>query len=210
MILTPYGYTMLDVDKMPEILTLDEFNTMTANKYKLDGRVQNNIDAATTAIRQYCGWHIADMQTCELVLNAQDLTITQNYTDMLIQLPYRFVSSISKVLLNAYKEGDDWVGDECEYYYKHNGKLTIYDNHCDSRKSNIVIIGKMGIVDATALKNIIANRVAYALSAPMGIASESAGSVSISYTSAFANGTSTSLTSNDKEILDSYKVVQLL
>ena len=103
MIMTSWGYTLLDVDDMPEILTQDEFNVMTANKYALDSRVPSAIKSVTAAVRNYCGWHIAGSQRCELVLNALDLQITRNYSDLLIQLPFKYISDVEKVIINRLK-----------------------------------------------------------------------------------------------------------
>ena len=55
-ILTTWGYTLTEVDAVPDMLTLEEFNEFTANKYQTDGRAEPDIKAAASAIRNYCGW----------------------------------------------------------------------------------------------------------------------------------------------------------
>lgn len=212
MIMTSWGYTLLDVDDMPEILTQDEFNVMTANKYTLDSRVPSAIKSVTAAIRNYCGWHIAGSQRCELVLNALDLKITRNYSDLLIQLPFKYISDVEKVIINATKNEDGtWVGDEYEYYVTYDGRLIVYDAQIDSRKSTIVIIATVGLSFTDDIKSIICNKVAHILSGTYGVQSESAGGLSISYSSSFVNGAKASaLMTDDKEILNAYKVVDLL
>jgi hypothetical protein len=211
MIQTSWGYTLLDADDMPEILTQEEFNSMTANKYALDSRVLSAIKSVTASIRNYCGWHIAGPQKCELVLNVQNLHITRKYSDMIIQLPYRFVSDVEKVIFNATKEDDEWVGDECEFDFTYNGRLTVYDAEVCSRKSKIVIIATVGLNDTDAIKGLIANKVGHMLSGTFGVQSESAGGLSISYSTSFVNGAKpNSLMTDDKELLNSYKIVELL
>lgn len=211
MIQTSWGYTLLDVDAMPDILTQEEFNSMTANKYALDSRVPSAIKSVTAAVRNYCGWHIAGSQRCELVLNAQNLQITRKYSDVIIQLPYRFVSNVEKVIFNATKENDEWVGDEYDYSFAYNGPLTVYDANIDSRKSTIVVIATVGLSFTDDIKSIIANKVGHVLSGTFGIQSETAGGVSVSYSSSFVNGAkANSLMTDDKEILNAYKVVELL
>ena len=212
MIMTSWGYTLLDVDDMPEILTQDEFNVMTANKYALDSRVPSAIKSVTAAVRNYCGWHIAGSQRCELVLNALDLQITRNYSDLLIQLPFKYISDVEKVIINATKNDDGtWVGDEYEYSVAYDGRLTVYDAQIDSRKSTIVIIATVGISLTDDIKSIICNKVSHILSATYGVQSETAGRLSISYSSSFVNGAkASSLMTDDKEILNAYKVVTLL
>lgn len=212
MIMTSWGYTLLDVDDMPEILTQDEFNIMTANKYILDSRVPSAIKSVTAAVRNYCGWHIAGSQRCELFLNALDLQITRNYSDLLIQLPFKYISDVEKVIINATKNEDGtWVGDEYEYSVAYDGRLTVYDAQIDSRKSTIVIIATVGISLTDDIKSIICNKVSHILSGTYGVQSETAGGLSISYSSSFVNGAkASSLMTDDKEILNAYKVVTLL
>lgn len=211
MIQTSWGYTLLDADDMPEILTQEEFNSMTANKYALDSRVLSAIKSVTAAVRNYCGWHIAGPQKCELVLNVQNLHITRKYSDMIIQLPYRFVSDVEKVIFNATKEDDTWVGDEYDFDFTYNGKLTVYDAEVCSRKSKVVIIATVGLNDTDAIKGLIANKVGHMLSGTFGVQSESAGGLSISYSSSFVNGAKpNSLMTDDKELLNSYKIIELL
>ncbi len=211
MIKTNWGYDLLDAQSLPEILTVAEFNTMTANKYALDSRVSSALQSVTASIRNYCGWHIANSQKCELVLNAQDLQITRKFSDLLIQLPFRYISSVESVLINATKTDNIWSGDTVEFDSTYNGKLTLYDAYLDSRKSKIVIIAYVGVTDTDALKGLIANKVGHILSGTYGVQSESAGGLSISYSSSFVNGAKpTSLMTDDKELLNSYKVTQLL
>lgn len=211
MIQTSWGYTLLDADDMPEILTQEEFNSMTANKYALDSRVLSAIKSVTAAVRNYCGWHIAGPQKCELVLNVQNLHITRKYSDIIIQLPYRFVSDVEKVIFNATKEDDEWVGDEYDFDFTYNGKLTVYDADVCSRKSKVVIIATVGLNDTDAIKGLIANKVGHMLSGTFGVQSESAGGLSISYSTSFVNGAKpNSLMTDDKELLNSYKIVELL
>jgi hypothetical protein len=211
MIQTSWGYTLLDAESMPDILTQEEFNSMTANKYALDSRVQSAIKSVTAAVRNYCGWHIAGSQRCELVLNAQDLQLTRKYSDILIQLPFKYISDVEKVIFNATKENDEWVGDEYEYSVAYNGRLTVYDANIDSRKSTIVVIATVGLSFTDDIKSIICNKVAHVLSGTYGVQSETAGGLSISYSSSFVNGAKASaLMTDDKELLNAYKVVELL
>lgn len=212
MIATSWGYTLLDVDTMPDILTPEEFNSMTANKYALDSRVLSTIKSVTASIRNYCGWHIATSQKCELVLNAQDLQITRKYSDVLIQLPYRFVSMISKIIVNAKQADGEWVGDEVEEFsYTYNGRVTAFDTHIESRKSTIVVIATVGLTDTDALKGLIANKASHVLNGTYGVQSETAGGVSISYNNSYVTGAkANSFMTDDKELLSSYKIIELL
>lgn len=211
MIATNWGYDLLEVSALPDILTVEEFNTMTANKFALDSRVASTLKSVTASIRNYCGWHIANSQRCRLVINAKDLHITRKYSDLLIQLPYRFVSDVEKVIFNATKEDDEWVGDEYDFDFTYNGQLTVYDAEVCSRKSKVVIIATVGLTDTDAIKGLIANKVGHMLSGTFGVQSESAGGLSVSYSTSFVNGAKpNALMTDDKELLNSYKIVELL
>ena len=137
---------------------------------------------------------------------------TRNYSDLLIQLPFKYISDVEKVIINATKNEDGtWVGDEYEYSVAYDGRLTVYDAQIDSRKSTIVIIATVGLSFTDDIKSIICNKVAHVLSGTYGVQSESAGGLSISYSSSFVNGAKASaLMTDDKEILNAYKVVELL
>lgn len=211
MIATNWGYDLLEVSALPDILTVGEFNTMTANKFALDSRVASTLKSVTASIRNYCGWHIANSQRCRLIINAKDLHITRKYSDLLIQLPYKYISNVESVLVNATKEDNIWVGDSVDYYCTYNGELTLYDICELSRKSMIVIIATVGISDTDAIKGLLANKVSHVLMGTGGVQSETAGGLSISYSSSFVNGAkTTSFMTDDKELLNSYKIVELL
>jgi hypothetical protein len=56
------------------------------------------------------------------------------------------------------------------------------------------------------IKDLIAHRVAHALAAPAGVQSESAGGVSVTYTTNWVNASLTALAETDKEMLAPYKL----
>lgn len=66
MLLTPWGYSV-DADAMPDLITREQFDLMTDGRYASDGRVDEAIKAASAAIRNHCGWHVAPALTCEYV-----------------------------------------------------------------------------------------------------------------------------------------------
>lgn len=218
MIVTNWGYSLLDVDALPDILTVNDFNAMTANRFALDGRVVSTLKSVTAAVRNYCGWHIATSQRCELVINIQDLQFTTKYSDLILQLPYKFVTNIESVIINAKKEVVDeetiWVGDNItDFNYKYSGSLTLYDAAylVDSRKTNVVIIATVGVNDTDALKSLIATKASHILSGTYGVQSETAGGLSVSYNSSFVNGAkANAFMTDDKELLNSYKITELL
>ena len=55
-LLTTWGYTITDgIEELPPMLSVEDFNAMTANKYAGNTRIEPNIAAASLAIRNYCG-----------------------------------------------------------------------------------------------------------------------------------------------------------
>ena len=210
MINTQWGYTILDVDVMPEILTVADFNAYTSNKFALDSRIASTIKSVTATVRNYCGWHIANQQRIELKLNCTDVKVSTFHGDVIIQLPFAYVANIEKVIVNAYKDNDIWLGDECEFDVTHYGCITAYDVNVDSRKSSIVIIATVGLADMDDLKGLIVNKVSAVLSGTYGIQSETTGSVSVSYNSSFVGTKSSSLMTDDKDLLLSYRISSLV
>ena len=98
--LTTWGYALTDVDALPGIMTLSEFNDITAGKYLTDGRVEHSIKAAASAIRNFCGWHIYPALTCELKTTLYDKAVTVSDRMILIQLPATFVSEIESITID--------------------------------------------------------------------------------------------------------------
>ena len=95
-LLTTWGYTLADADALPPLLTLSEFNALTANKYAGDARIEPNINAASMAVRNYCGWHIWPALACalserQLLGNGR---VKRAGPDLLIQLPAKYITAI--------------------------------------------------------------------------------------------------------------------
>ena len=63
-LMTTWGYAIEDAEELTDLLTVEEFNAITANKYAGDARIQEAIKAASMAIRNYCGWHIFPQLAC--------------------------------------------------------------------------------------------------------------------------------------------------
>lgn len=212
--LTNYGYS-ISSNTLPIILSVEEFNQRTANKYVLDSRIESTIASATSTIRNYCGWHLATSVSCEIELTFDDLHIVRNGCDLLIQMPIRFFSSIDHIYLGATKEDGHWTGDTCQYAFKPNGIVKIYNAPIYNRYDKVVIQFTAGLTSdlLDGLKAIITQRVAHTLSGvnTLGINSESAGGVSISYNNTFVNNAkATALMSDEKEFLQPFKVSELL
>lgn len=214
-VLTPWGYTITGTaTALPSILTVADFNSMTANKFSGDTRVQSMLTAAEMAVRNWCGWHVADSEPCELVNVIQSLHFTRTGSDMLIQLPARYVSRVSHVYFNAQPDDNDqWTGDEYEQFCTTGGLLRVYDVPAQPRVSGLCIQYTAGLPDALAgdIKELIAHRVTHALANPNGVQSEAAGGVSVTYNATWINNSrATALADDNKAVLAPYRLEEVL
>lgn len=202
---TNWGYSLTTCDGgLPDIITATEFNSMTANKYSGDSRVDAAVKSASSAVRNYCGWHLYPSANCtmaERVLYGNGRIKTVG-NDIMVQLPSRFVSAVSSV-----KIGEITCKD---FSFDTDGILHIFDvGRCLNKKTQITVDYTAGLPASLvqSIKGIVVNRVTHALSSTNGIASESAGGVSISYNSNWLNSSSSSaLADNDKETLSFYRL----
>lgn len=201
--LTTWGYALTDVDAVPSIMTLTEFNEVTAGKYLADSRVEPDIKAAAAAIRAHCGWHIYPSLSCEMTTTLYDKAVTVSDRMLLIQLPATFVSSVESITID---------GVEYESYaLMSNGILRIFGLPWSRLKlwTPLVVRYTAGLPEggADAIKAILADRVAHALASSDGVQSETAGGISVTYNATWANGAkATALADDSKEVLSPYRL----
>ena len=201
--LATWGYALTDVDALPGIMTLSEFNDITAGKYLTDGRVEHSIKAAASAIRNYCGWHVYPSLTCELKTTLYDKAVTVSDRMILIQLPAAFVSEIESITIDG-TEYDSFV-------LMPNGILRIFGLPWSRLKlwTPLVVRYTAGLPEggADGLRAILADRVAHALASSDGVQSETAGGISVTYNATWANGAkATALADDSKEVLSPYRL----
>ena len=201
--LTTWGYTLTDVDSIPELMTIAEFNELTASKYVTDERARGNALAAASAIRNYCGWHVYPSLSCELQTTLYDKAVTASDRMIMIQLPATFVSSVESIKID---------GVEYEtYVLMQNGVLRIYDLPWTRMKlwTPMEIRYTAGIPEdaAAGIKELVAHRITHALESSAGIQSETTGGVSITYNANWVNNSrATALADDNKEVLSPYRL----
>ena len=209
--LSPWGY-IVDSESLPNFISDIDFNNFTNGKFAKDTQVQNIIPAATEAIRNYCGWHVAPSLTCGMFYNVRDLRDAFVGRDLLVQLPTTYVTAVEKIIVNAVWNADknDWDGEALTDYDigMGTGLLRIYDVGYLDRKAKIFIKYTAGYPNVPeTIKELTADRVTHAVSNPYGVASESVGGVSVSYSAIWASGSNaSSLADDSREILEQYKV----
>ena len=198
MIVTNWGYTIKS-GSLTTLLPEDSFEFMTANKYVGDLRVGPAIDAASAAIRDYCGWHISPSVTCEMSTSFFDRRISRSGDAVLIQLPARFVSAITSVKIN----GSEYT----TYVFDTNGLLKVYGVSWLPEWAQVVVEYTAGLNTASGIQEVVANRVVHALNSTDGVQSETTGGVSVTYASSWVNSAKASALADDnKEILAPYRL----
>ena len=202
-LLTNWGYTLTGIDTLPDMLTVNEFDEFTAGKYSGDARTGKNISAASTAIRNYCGWHVYPSLPCTLNTTLHDRHIAWVRGDLLIQLPAAYVTEVSSVKIGGVEHST--------FVIEPNGLLKVYEAHAAGMKeyTAVEVTYTAGIPDALmdSIEELIAHRVIHALASSAGVQSETAGGVSITYSANWINSArSTALADDNKEVLAPYKV----
>ncbi len=203
MMQTIWGYTITDAESLADMLTVDEFNNITANKYAGDARIEPNIHAACAAIRNYCGWHVYPVQACSMTerILAGNGRIKRSGADILIQLPATFVSTPVTFTIDGVPFDD--------YDLAPNGILRLFDVGWMTRRTQITVSYTAGLSAGMmdSIKELIAHRVTHALASSAGVQSESAGGVSVTYSANWINSArSTALPDDNKEVLAPYRV----
>lgn len=204
-LLTTWGYTITDAEALAAMLTEEEFNALTANKFAGDARIAPILAAAEMSLRNYCGWHVYPEQACtfsERLLHSNG-RIKRSGGDILVQLPATSVRAVSSVRIG----GVEWT----DFSFDSNGLLRLFDVYGReiTRKTEITVVYTAGIPDGLmgAIKELISGRAVRGLSGTNGVASETAGGVSVSYSSGWSNGGGASaLQSTDTETLEPYKL----
>lgn len=196
-LLTNWGYTIENTDTLPDLMTVAEFNALTGNKFAGDARVSSLLASAQMTVRNFCGWHLYPSLPC--VFEADSIDVSR-----CIQLPSRFVSGVSSVKLRD--------TDIVDYHVKTNG-LVFLDGSVLGRSWNDVVVkftSGLGASQIGALKEILAGRIANALTNSYGVQSESAGGVSITYSLNWASHASAaSITDPLIAALAPYKVQEV-
>lgn len=200
-LLTNWGYTLTEVDYLPDLMTAEEYATMTGRNDDAS-RVTEEIAAACAAIRNYVGWHLGPSEECKMSATFMDRRVTRVGCDVLIQLPARYVTDIGSVKING-TERENYILDP-------SGLLRVIEVGYEERYAPVVVEYTAGLPDAflIPIKELVAHRVTHAMAVPPGITSEAAGGVSVTYNANWINNSrATALAGDNKELLVPYKVM---
>lgn len=203
MTLTTWGYSLTDDAALPDLLTAEEFGTFSGGEYADQSeRIAAEISAASAAVRNYVGWHLAPSLGCRMQVTMQDRRITRVGNDLLIQLPAKLVSEVTSVTLE---------GQELPHSVDPGGILRCYDVEFRGYKrySVLTVDYTAGLSDAMTapIRELVAHRVKHALAVPSGITSEASGGVSVTYNAGWINSAqSTTMQDANKEALAPFKL----
>lgn len=187
--LTPWGY---EVSSLPDIMTLEEFNEATGNAFATNAALPLALSAASAAIRNHCGWHVAPALTC---------TATVYGGGRVLDLPWMGMTAVASVT----EEGT--VLDPSRYDWRAEGLIRRRDGfYWPERWGSVVVTATAGYTADAILKQVIAQLVGNAIAAPAGVREEHAGDVGISYNAADGIAGGLTLTARDAACLTTYKI----
>lgn len=200
-VFTPWGYS---VASLPALMTVTEFNTATGNKYAdmPQAQISAAIDAASAAVRNVCGWHVAPSLECTATVTAGDELTGERVRRF--ALPAAYVSGIISVT----EDGNELTAGQ--FAAMPNGLMQRTCFKAWSNRINGVTVEYVAGYDAAAVPdftNAVVHVIEAALTIPTGVASEMAGGVSISY-KAEASAVASMVAQQLAPALNAYKVVK--
>lgn len=146
--------------------------------------------ASLAAARNECGWHVTPVAKCRFKADSEA-------TARLVQLPCTHVESVESVEVAGVPVVFDW---------KPNGLLRIPRKAFGDGWGDIVVVYTAGVKDADAFMSVVNHNAA---SIPSGVQSESAGGVSVTYSSDSAQAAPGVLSEREKSALWPYRRVEV-
>lgn len=191
--LTPWGY---EVDAIGPMLSVDDFARMTGADVADAPRVRFAIDAATSAVRDWCGWHVAPAAACRALCTPDG---------RIIVLPSRCVSEIKAV-----KDGGEPLSPG-QYEARTDGLIRRAGFRVWSPGWNAVEVSfTSGFApeECESVRHAVASVAQAALNASIGISSETAGGVSVSYATSMQSVADAVSRPGVKVVLSPYRLVR--
>lgn len=179
--LTKWGYE-IDAEALPPIVDETEFHIITAGKYAGDKRVPSQLEEASDAVRNHCGWHVSPSMPC-----ACTMTVDGNIAD----LPLRDVTDVESVTDN---------GSAVPFQWRRIGQVRKTDGPFSGDWDSVVVRCTAGTKPDASLKGVVCKIAERGLSIAQGVSQESAGSVSVTYRA-------DELSSREQMALSPYRVV---
>lgn len=191
--MTPWGY---DVDgTLPPLIDRDTFDACTNGAWANDGRAESAILAASAALRNFCGWHVAPAAACRAVLDTEGAWS--------LFLPTRNLTGVTSVTVHGMAVTD--------YEWSAIGQVNLPSRAAPGlRAITVEYAAGIGVTDDLAA--LVAGMAARTLALSprsYGVVSESAGGVSITRSQGAAYSlVAVTLTDGERDALMPYKVVR--
>ena len=188
--LTPWGY---EVDELPDLITVSDFNAATNNRYAGDARIEPAIASASAAIRAWCGWHVAPVLDCSITLDGEAGDIW---------LPTNALASVTSAKVG----GEDVTVTGSN----RRGRVRLEHKTCGLGNVAIDYVAGYDIAACPDLMGVVVQRVMASVAmTTYGVSQETAGGVSISYSgSALSDLGSAFLPDSVKAALSTYRLVR--
>lgn len=188
--LTPWGY---EVDELPDLITVSDFNAATNNRYAGDARIEPAIASASAAIRAYCGWHVAPVLDCSITLDGEAGDIW---------LPTNALASVTSAKVG----GEDVTVTGSN----RRGRVRLEHKTCGLGNVAIDYVAGYDVAACPDLMGVVVQRVMASVAmTTYGVSQETAGGVSISYSgSALSDLGSAFLPDSVKAALSTYRLVR--
>lgn len=188
--LTPWGY---EVDELPDLITVSDFNAATNNRYAGDARIEPAIASASAAIRAYCGWHVAPVLDCSITLDGEAGDIW---------LPTNALASVTSAKVG----GEDVTVTGSN----RRGRVRLEHKTCGLGNVAIDYVAGYDVAACPDLMGVVVQRVMASVAmTTYGVSQETAGGVSISYSgSALSDLGSAFLPDSVKVALSTYRLVR--
>ena len=164
--ITPWGY---DVESLPPILDAATFDRMTGGRHAGDPAAVQAVSAASAAVRNACGWHVAPRLACRAVCTPKG---------RMVSLP-----TLALVSVESVKDGGAELRPG-EYEARSVGLLRRAGFRVWAPGWGTVEVAYTSGFEPEAchdLASVVASLAEAALNAAVGTSSETAGGVSISY-----------------------------
>lgn len=194
--MTRWGYSVEledGADTLPPIITAAQFNAITGGVMSsTTERIEAVLDGVSQAIRDYCGWHVAPILSCNYIGNGTGRTMVLPATD---------VRSVEAVAL----EGEDL--DATAYEWIQTGLLWLKFRRFPDAWRSVDVTFTAGNDSVGALAMAAAQIAANALAGTAGVREEHAGAVGITYNQT-ASGVSggVRLLESDLALLTPYRI----
>ena len=187
---TPWGYSV-DGDTLASIITVEQFKALCPGLSSTDAEIQAALDVVSSAIRDWCGWHVAPNIQCDYIGEGEG---------RLLVLPGMGVTAVSSLEVDESEiTGYEWTAA---------GMVRLRNGVFPDVWRSVECVYNAGF-DAGAIGQVVAQIASNALAAAPGVANERAGNVSITYNQTGAGITGgVSLLPRDYALLAPYKLAR--